>query len=47
MHASTFSGNAKTMAAGLAAMRAYTDSDAERINRLESSYAADLTVNLK
>lgn len=34
MHASTFSGNAMTMAAGLAAMRAYTDSDAERINRL-------------
>ena len=34
MHASTFSGNAMTMAAGLAAMRAYTNSDAERINRL-------------
>jgi glutamate-1-semialdehyde 2,1-aminomutase len=34
MHASTFSGNALTMAAGLAAMRAYTQADAERINAL-------------
>lgn len=34
MHASTFSGNALTMAAGLAAMRAYTAAEAERINAL-------------
>jgi glutamate-1-semialdehyde 2,1-aminomutase len=34
MHASTFSGNALTMAAGLAAMRAYTAADAERLNGL-------------
>jgi len=34
MHASTFSGNALTMAAGLAAMRAYTESEVERINAL-------------
>jgi glutamate-1-semialdehyde 2,1-aminomutase len=34
MHASTFSGNALTMAAGLAAMRAYTAEDADRLNRL-------------
>jgi glutamate-1-semialdehyde 2,1-aminomutase len=34
MHASTFSGNALTMAAGLAAMRVYTQADAERINAL-------------
>ncbi|MEM8768739.1 MAG: aminotransferase class III-fold pyridoxal phosphate-dependent enzyme, partial [Pseudomonadota bacterium] len=34
MHASTFSGNALTMAAGLAAMRAYTAAEAERINGL-------------
>ena len=34
MHASTFSGNALTMAAGLAAMRAYTQSEVERINGL-------------
>jgi glutamate-1-semialdehyde 2,1-aminomutase len=34
MHASTFSGNALTMAAGLAAMRNYTKSEAERLNEL-------------
>ena len=34
MHASTFSGNALTMAAGLAAMRNYTQADATRINTL-------------
>ena len=34
MHASTFSGNALTMAAGLAAMQNYDDSDAIRLNRL-------------
>jgi len=34
MHASTFSGNALTMAAGLAAMRAYEAKDVERLNRL-------------
>ena len=34
MHASTFSGNALTMSAGLAAMKAYTSSEAERINTL-------------
>lgn len=34
MHASTFSGNALTMAAGLASMRSYTQADAERINKL-------------
>ena len=34
MHASTFSGNALTMAAGLAAMRIYRQEDADRINRL-------------
>ena len=34
MHASTFSGNALTMAAGLAAMHAYTASEATRINAL-------------
>ncbi len=34
MHASTFSGNALTMAAGLAAMRVYTQADTERINGL-------------
>ncbi|MDK1023575.1 MAG: aspartate aminotransferase family protein [Gammaproteobacteria bacterium] len=33
-HASTFSGNALTMAAGLAAMTLYTPSEAERLNRL-------------
>jgi glutamate-1-semialdehyde 2,1-aminomutase len=33
-HASTFSGNALTMAAGLAAMSLYTPSEVERINRL-------------
>lgn len=34
MHASTFSGNALTMAAGLAAMRHYTAAEARRINEL-------------
>ncbi len=34
MHASTFSGNALTMAAGLAAMRAFTPAEAERVNGL-------------
>ncbi|MGE0624796.1 MAG: aspartate aminotransferase family protein [Pseudomonadales bacterium] len=34
MHASTFSGNVLTMAAGLAAMRAYTASEVARINAL-------------
>lgn len=34
MHASTFSGNALTMAAGLAAMRSYTNVEAERVNAL-------------
>lgn len=34
MHASTFSGNALTMAAGLAAMRGYGRAEAERINAL-------------
>lgn len=34
MHASTFSGNALTMAAGLAAMRALTAAEIARINRL-------------
>ncbi len=34
MHASTFSGNALTMAAGLAAMRAFTEAEAARINQL-------------
>ena len=34
MHASTFSGNALTMAAGLAAMRAYGSSEADRLNAL-------------
>jgi len=34
MHASTFSGNALTMAAGLAAMRAYDASEVARINAL-------------
>jgi len=34
MHASTFSGNALTMAAGLAAMRSYTASEAARLNTL-------------
>ncbi len=34
MHASTFSGNALTMAAGLAAMRAYTDVEVARLNAL-------------
>jgi glutamate-1-semialdehyde 2,1-aminomutase len=34
MHASTFSGNALTMAAGLAAMRAYDGAEAARLNRL-------------
>jgi glutamate-1-semialdehyde 2,1-aminomutase len=34
MHASTFSGNALTMAAGLAAMRVYTRQEAERVNAL-------------
>jgi len=34
MHASTFSGNALTMAAGLAAMQAYGADDAARINEL-------------
>lgn len=34
MHASTFSGNALTMAAGRAAMEAYTAAEAERINGL-------------
>lgn len=34
MHASTFSGNALTMAAGLAAMRAYDGREAERLNGL-------------
>ena len=34
MHASTFSGNALTMAAGRAAMKNYTAEDAERINGL-------------
>jgi len=33
-HASTFSGNALTMAAGLAAMSHYTDAEAKRLNRL-------------
>ncbi|MDP6377911.1 MAG: aspartate aminotransferase family protein [Pseudomonadales bacterium] len=36
MHASTFSGNALTMTAGLAAMQAYTASEAQRINDLGS-----------
>ena len=34
MHASTFSGNALTMAAGLASMRAYTAAETERLNGL-------------
>lgn len=34
MHASTFSGNALTMAAGLAAMQAYTEKEVVRINQL-------------
>jgi glutamate-1-semialdehyde 2,1-aminomutase len=34
MHASTFSGNALTMAAGLAAMRAYTEEEVSRLNAL-------------
>jgi len=34
MHASTFSGNALTMAAGLAAMRTYDDAEAARLNSL-------------
>ena len=34
MHASTFSGNALTMAAGLAAMLSYTATEAERLNAL-------------
>ena len=34
MHASTFSGNALTMAAGLAAMRAFDDDEADRVNAL-------------
>ena len=34
MHASTFSGNALTMAAGLAAMRLYTSAEVERVNKL-------------
>jgi glutamate-1-semialdehyde 2,1-aminomutase len=34
MHASTFSGNALTMAAGLAAMQDYGEADVERINLL-------------
>jgi glutamate-1-semialdehyde 2,1-aminomutase len=34
MHASTFSGNALTMAAGLAAMRHYSSAEAERLNDL-------------
>ena len=34
MHASTFSGNALTMAAGRAAMLAYTDADATRLNTM-------------
>jgi glutamate-1-semialdehyde 2,1-aminomutase len=34
MHASTFSGNALSMVAGLAGMRAYTAGEVERINRL-------------
>ncbi len=34
MHASTFSGNALTMAAGLAAMSAYTPVECERLNSL-------------
>ena len=34
MHASTFSGNALSMAAGLAAMRAFTPDECERINAL-------------
>ena len=34
MHASTFSGNALTMAAGLAAMRAYTHDECDRVNSL-------------
>jgi glutamate-1-semialdehyde 2,1-aminomutase len=34
MHASTFSGNALTMAAGLASMRSFRQADAERINKL-------------
>jgi glutamate-1-semialdehyde 2,1-aminomutase len=42
MHASTFSGNALTMAAGLAAMRAYDSEEAARINvlgeRLRSAF---------
>jgi glutamate-1-semialdehyde 2,1-aminomutase len=34
MHASTFSGNALTMSAGLAAMRAYTGAEVARVNAL-------------
>ena len=34
MHASTFSGNALTMASGLAAMQAYDADEAKRLNRL-------------
>jgi len=34
MHASTFSGNALTMAAGLAAMSAFDQAEAERLNTL-------------
>lgn len=34
MHASTFSGNALSMAAGLAAMQCYTQTDCDRINGL-------------
>jgi len=34
MHASTFSGNALTMAAGLEAMKAYTEEQVERVNQL-------------
>ncbi len=34
MHASTFSGNALTMAAGLAAMQAYGSDETKRLNRL-------------
>jgi len=36
MHASTFSGNALTMAAGLAAMRCLQQEDTDRINKLAS-----------
>ena len=47
MHASTFSGNPMSMAAGLAAMTAYDQAEAERLNALGDRLRAGIDVAFK